>query len=157
LLLEAAHQLGWTNTRIRIAGTIDDPVYWNELLMLAKGLSVEFVGPLAQSEMADFYRGLDVLVLSSRWPENLPFVLLEAQAAQLAVIGSDVPGISHRIPDPKMRFKTGSASSLARAMGGLMAASLQASSPAVSHLREMASATESVYQNALASSAKGQQ
>lgn len=149
LLLEAARRLGWADTRIRIAGTIDDREYWDRLVASAKGLSVEFVGSLSQPEIIDFYRGLDVLVLSSRWPENLPFVLLEAQAAGLAVIGSDVAGIAHRIPSPQMCFKSNSAQDLARVMRELSVSSLRNPPPPVSRLKEMVSATEFVYREAI--------
>jgi len=149
LVLGAVRRLGWKRTRLRVAGTLDDESYWSRLQRLARGLSVEFTGPLSESQMRAFLRTLDVFVLPSCWPENLPFVLLEAQAAGLPVIASDVPGISHRIPASRMLFATGSEEDLARAMSEFQAPSGGAPPPRVSTLEEMTAATEAVYRRAL--------
>jgi glycosyltransferase involved in cell wall biosynthesis len=43
------------------------------------------------------YAGLDVLVVPSQWFETGPLVVLEAQAAGLPVVGSDLGGIAERV------------------------------------------------------------
>ena len=53
---------------------------------------VHFLGLKAKAEVADEMRKADVLVLPSRW-ENLPCVLLEAQASGLPVVASAVGGV----------------------------------------------------------------
>jgi glycosyltransferase involved in cell wall biosynthesis len=100
--------------------------------------------------MRAFLRSLDVFVVASRWPENLPFVLLEAQAAGVPVIASDVAGISHRIPDSRMLFRPGSPEDLARALGDFAACPSPLPTPPVSSLEDMTRATEAAYRRALA-------
>jgi glycosyltransferase involved in cell wall biosynthesis len=113
LILEAAHQLGWTRTRIRIAGDGSNPDYQQRLRKLAAGLNVEFVGRLPSEAMPDFLRSLDLFLLTSSWPENLPIAMLEAQAAGIPVMSSKVAGAAEAIGDPAMLFEIGDAASLA--------------------------------------------
>jgi glycosyltransferase involved in cell wall biosynthesis len=150
LLLTAIRRLGWTRTRVRIAGTTDDPAYFERLQQLAAGLAVEFTGPLDAAEMRTFLASLDVAVVASRWPENLPYALLEAQAGGVPVIASDVAGMSHRIPDSRMLFAPGSAEDLARALSEFQSRPSTAPAPPVSTIEEMARATEAAYCAALA-------
>ena len=149
LLLAAVRRLGWSETRVRIAGTVDDPPYFEELQRLAQGLSVDFAGPLAPPEVRAFLRTLDVLVVTSRWAENLPFVLLEAQAARVPVVASDVAGISHRIRDSRMLFLPGSPEDLARALREFQASPSPLPAVPVSTLEDMTRATEAAYRKAL--------
>ncbi len=51
---------------------------------------VEFLGNV--EDMADFYAGIDVFLLSSRY-EDLPLVLLEALAAGKFIVSNDVGGV----------------------------------------------------------------
>lgn len=149
LLLDAVRRLGWTKTRLRIAGTPDDAAFFAELQEQARGLRVDFVGPLGPEEMRAFLRGLDLFVVASRWPENSPFVLLEAQAAGVPVVASDVAGISHRIPDSRMLFVPGSPEDLARALNEFLAAPSSLPAPPISSLDDMTRATEAAYRKAL--------
>jgi len=117
LLLRAVRRLGWTETRVRIAGELD-PVsaYGRQLAREALGLRVEFTGRLESTEMRPFLRSLDVLAVTSTWAENLPFTMLEGLAAGAAVVASDVSGIAHWLPDARMRFAPGDEAGLARAL-----------------------------------------
>ena len=149
LLLTAIRQLGWTRTRVRIAGTADDPAYFERLQQLAAGLRVEFTGPLDAAGVRTFLAGLDLAVVASRWPENLPYALLEAQAGGVPVIASNVAGMSHRIPDSRMLFQPGSPEDLARALAEFQSRPSTVPPPPVSTLEDMARATEAAYRTAL--------
>jgi glycosyltransferase involved in cell wall biosynthesis len=149
LLLRALRQLGWTRTRVRIAGTPDDPSYVEVLQRLAEGLDVEFPGALDGAGMRGFFADLDLAVVTSRWPENLPYVLLEAQAGGVPVIASNVAGMSHRIPDSRMLFAPGSPEDLARALTEYQACPSTLPLPPVSTLDDMARATDTAYRTAL--------
>ena len=116
LILQAAHQLNWTNTRIRIAGSGPDTTYQRRLTALATGLNVEFVGRVPSADVPAFLRSLDALIVPSTWPENLPQTVLEAQAVGTPVIASRVDGISEVIADDSMLFDAASAPDLARCL-----------------------------------------
>lgn len=153
LLLRAVRQLGWRETRVRIAGELDrTSVYGRALREEARDLRVEFTGHLDADEMRAFLRGLDVLAVPSLWAENLPFVLLEGLAAGVPVVASDVGGIAHCIPDPRMRFTAGDAAGLARALDA--ARERPGEAVPVPTLAAMTEATLEVYARAL--SARGE-
>lgn len=116
LLLEAVRTLDWTRTRVRLAGGGTDVTYRRRLVSLARGLNVEFVGRVPTAEMPTFLSGLDLLVVPSTWPENLPQTVLEAQAVGSPVIASRVDGIAEVISDPTMLFDVNSAPSLAHCL-----------------------------------------
>jgi glycosyltransferase involved in cell wall biosynthesis len=150
LLLEALGHLGWSRTRVRLAGDSDDAAFLAKLGHLGEGLQVEFAGLLAPDAMIEFLRSLDVLVVPSRWAENLPFSLLEAQAAGLPVIASHVPGCAERIGEPGLLFEPGSARDLARALEAFAGGARDPAPPPVGRAEDMCAATETVYQEAVA-------
>ncbi|MCK4342164.1 MAG: glycosyltransferase [Phycisphaerae bacterium] len=118
LLLAAVRRLGWTATRVRIAGGGTDTAYLDNLHELARGLNVEFVGRVPTSDMPAFLSGLDLMVVPSTWPENLPQTVLEAQAVGTPVLASRVDGVAEVISDPTMLFDVNSAAGLARCLAG---------------------------------------
>ena len=153
VLLAALHRLGWTRTRVRVAGGSDDVGYQERLRRDARGLRVEFTGALSSTEMQAFLGGLDTLVVPSLWRENLPYVLLEAQAARVPVLASSVPGMAAQVGDPARLFEPGSDADLARVLARCLEQAPPAGTPRVASLAEMARATEDVYRRALASRA----
>jgi glycosyltransferase involved in cell wall biosynthesis/peptidoglycan/xylan/chitin deacetylase (PgdA/CDA1 family) len=81
---------------LRIVG---DGVERDALLALADELelsNVEFVGSKAGAELVEEYRSADAFVLSSD-REGMPLVVLEAMAASLPVIGTDVMGVADTV------------------------------------------------------------
>ncbi len=83
--------------RLKIAGTGEDEA---ELKKLAKSLHIEqqtdFVGWV--SDMASFFRGIDINVLSS-FSETFPYSLLEGAYEHCAAVASNVGGIPELIQD----------------------------------------------------------
>lgn len=116
LLLEALHQLGWTKTQIRIAGAVRDHAYEQRLHDLARGLNVSFLGRLEPQAMPTFLADLDIFAITSIWPENYPYAVLEAHAAGATVVGSDLGGMTEQIVDAPLRFRPNDADDLARAL-----------------------------------------
>jgi len=60
---------------------------------------VEFVGFLPPAQLAERIRQARVVVVPSRWYENFPYAVLEAQAAERAVVASRIGGIPEQIQD----------------------------------------------------------
>jgi glycosyltransferase involved in cell wall biosynthesis len=60
---------------------------------------VVFHGPFSRADTAKVYAGMDVLLVPSEWFDNCPFVISEAFAAGVPVVGSDFGGISSMIRD----------------------------------------------------------
>ncbi|MHC4219906.1 MAG: glycosyltransferase [Planctomycetota bacterium] len=150
LLLEAVRRLGWTGCRLRLAGPHGDGVYGRRLRRSAAGLTVEFTGALASRDMPAFLRSVDILAVTSLWPENLPFVVLEGQAAGVPIVASDVAGVRDQVPDARALFEPGSVGGLATALAHVREHPSACGPSKVSTIDEMTDATEDAYGKAIA-------
>ncbi|HEY6357004.1 MAG TPA: glycosyltransferase [Vicinamibacterales bacterium] len=74
------------------------PQYSARVLARARLRSRVTVHPETR-DVRSVYADLDVLVVPSQWLETGPIVVLEAQAAGLPVVGSDLGGITERVTD----------------------------------------------------------
>jgi glycosyltransferase involved in cell wall biosynthesis len=146
LLLEAMRLLGWTRTRVRVAGTATDAAYEERLRQAAEGLNVEFVGRLSAEQMPAFQRTLDILAMTSVWPENCPYAVLEAQAAGVIVVGSRAGGVVEMIGDERLLFEPGSVRGLAAAIEFGRCDPGAGRSARVATAQEMADAIEGIYE-----------
>ncbi len=82
------------------------------------GPRVKLAGSFLPQEGPRVLAGLHALVLPSLWDENAPLSCLQARAAGIPIIGSDVKGIAEvvRVPEDGRLFAAGSAEALADAM-----------------------------------------
>jgi len=151
LLLEAVRLLGWKQTRIRIAGPVNEPTYATRLHQAAAGLNVEFPGNLPAGIMRDFLRSLDVLAVTSLWLENCPYVVLEAQAAGVAVVGPERGGVAELIADAGLRYPLGSVEGLAGALEYARTHPAGSKPSGVPTEEQMVEATEELYRLVCAS------
>lgn len=60
---------------------------------------VEYLGPLGHDKLPDFYKSIDLFVFPSISRESLGLVGLEAMAASLPVVGSNIGGIATYVKD----------------------------------------------------------
>ncbi len=60
---------------------------------------VHFLGQLPRAELARRLQTVRVVIVPSLWPENFPYAVLEAQAANRAVVASRIGGIPEQIDD----------------------------------------------------------
>lgn len=67
-------------------------------------VSVTFIGPVKQREIADLYRTFDVLFAPSIWPESFGLVTREAAACGCWIVASDLGGIGEDVTDGKNGF-----------------------------------------------------
>jgi glycosyltransferase involved in cell wall biosynthesis len=118
--LAAARQRS-TSVRLRLIGPFESPAYEAAVRLLASKLGVNdaiewtgFVGDVAAE-----LRKIDVLALPSLFGEGLPMVVLEAMAAGVPVIASDVEGVPEAIRpgEDGLLVKPGDPAALAEAIG----------------------------------------
>ncbi|WP_428308826.1 glycosyltransferase [Lacipirellula sp.] len=125
ILLEAlklARRSG-SNVRLRAIGPFETPAYEAEVRSLATRLglddAIDWTGFVTNvsAELAK----IDALVLPSLFGEGLPMVVLEAMAAGLPVIASDVEGVPEAVVDRQdgLLVQPGDAASLAAAIDEL--------------------------------------
>ncbi len=98
---------------------------------------ITFPGPYGEADAAAVFAGIDALVVPSTWYENTPFVVLEAFAAGVPVLASDLGGLREVVRDGHngLLFRAGDASSLRTAIERLagepgLYARLQPAAPA---------------------------
>jgi glycosyltransferase involved in cell wall biosynthesis len=98
LLIRAFNRLESAGREISLVvrGPVNAPPgYSGRLARAAAGDSrITIGGPYDRAELPGLLRGIDVLVVPSRWHENAPVVIVESFAAGVPVIGADVRGIS---------------------------------------------------------------
>jgi glycosyltransferase involved in cell wall biosynthesis len=83
---------------------------------------VNLRGPVALDQLMPLYRDFDLFVLPTRPGEGIPRVLMEAMAAGLPVVTTDVSGIASLITDGEngLLVAEGSTDGLAAALGKLI-------------------------------------
>jgi glycosyltransferase involved in cell wall biosynthesis len=85
--------------RLRCVGGFETPQYEAEIRDLARTLSVadmiEWIG--FTTDVSSELANIDVLVLPSWFGEGLPMVVLEAMAAGIPVVATDVEGVSEAV------------------------------------------------------------
>lgn len=148
LLIEALRRLNWNDATLLIAGA-GEAAYVEKLTQAAAGLRVELLGRVASEAMPAFLDRLDVLVIPSLWPENLPIAALEAYARGLRVIASDAGGLAEVVPASHI-FARGSAAELAERLRAFRAGVLDSATPTVSTADHMVERTLDVYARAAA-------
>ena len=99
LLVEAFRGLDWPGATLSVHGDLGtDPVHGKMLRELAApDPRVRLCGRFERRDLPRVLDGLDVLVVPSVWPENTPFVALEAQGAGVPVLASKVDGLAEAI------------------------------------------------------------
>ncbi|MBK9384700.1 MAG: glycosyltransferase family 4 protein [Planctomycetes bacterium] len=95
VLLEAL-RLTAAPLEVRIHGRFEDfPAYSESLKALADGEPrVEFRGPFGVEQLGSVLAEFDLLVVPSLWYENTPFAVLEAFAANVPVLATNLGGMS---------------------------------------------------------------
>lgn len=75
-----------------------NPAYDAKLHKLAAGDSrISFAGPYNAADLPAILRKLDVVVVPSIWLENSPLVIMEAQAARIPVIATNLGGMAEMV------------------------------------------------------------
>ena len=120
-LVSAVAQLSPGTTRLRVFGDGPlRPALERQIVDLGLSEAVELAGEV--SDVPDRLRRADVFALSSR-SEGMPMSVLEAMAAGLPVVASEVGGVPEVVVDGETGFLTrsGRTDDLAEALGRLVA------------------------------------
>ncbi len=97
------------------------PRYVEHLRRLADGdPRIRWKGAVENRAVPQVLAGLDVLVVPSIWYENAPITILEAQAAGVPVVVSDLGGMAELVQHERdgLRFRPGDDRDLARQLQG---------------------------------------
>jgi glycosyltransferase involved in cell wall biosynthesis len=118
LLVEAFRGLDWPEATLAIHADLAGHVSQGKKLreLAATDARVQLCGRFERRDLPRVLDSLDVLVVPSVWPENTPFVALEAQAAGVPVVASKVEGLAEAIR-PRvdgLLFETGSVEDMRR-------------------------------------------
>jgi glycosyltransferase involved in cell wall biosynthesis len=99
VLIEAARLLQGSFEVHLHGDTAIFPGYVAALRQAAAGLPVTFHDGFDRESVHRIYRGLDVLVVPSLWPENSPLVIHEAFMHHVPVVGARIGGIAGLVVD----------------------------------------------------------
>jgi glycosyltransferase involved in cell wall biosynthesis len=112
---------------LTLHGNADEPMFAEYIAgcraLAAGDPRIAFAGPYGEERAGEVYASLDALVVPSTWYENTPFVVLEAFAAGVPVIASDLGGLSEvvRHEQDGLLFRAGDAAALRAAIERLAA------------------------------------
>jgi glycosyltransferase involved in cell wall biosynthesis len=88
---------------LTLHGNADEPMFADYIAGVRAAAGgdprIAFAGPYGDEQASDVFAGMDALVVPSTWYENTPFVVLEAFAAGVPVIASDLGGLSEIVRD----------------------------------------------------------
>jgi glycosyltransferase involved in cell wall biosynthesis len=157
VLVDAVAALPKDAFELKIHGdTRTFPDYTARLRAQAAGLPVTFMGPFDRADMADVYRGMDVLVVPSLWLENSPLVIHEAFLAGVPVVAARLGGIADLVADGRngLLYDHDSAPMLGRALQQLidspdLLAALARARPPVKRIADDAREWDAVYREVL--------
>jgi len=90
VLINAFNNINNGNARLIIYGK-GEPAYTSQIMELSNGnKNIEFRGSYNSDQLPAIYQEIDVIIFPSVWYENFPFVLQEAFASNVPVIGSNL-------------------------------------------------------------------
>ncbi|MGF0033387.1 glycosyltransferase family 4 protein [Bariatricus sp. SGI.154] len=96
LLPERLSDVPYEKVQVLLAGSAGNETEYQEIRRLAETVpyNVQFLGRLAQPELAKIYNASDIFVLPSFF-DGLPLTIIEALACGNRVVVSDLPGVQN--------------------------------------------------------------
>ncbi len=107
---------------LAIRGAVRDDGYGEEVRAAAEAAGATLEPEFGRSELPDRLSRTDLLVVPSVWWENSPLSILEAQAARVPLLVSDLGGMAELVPEGAggYRFRPGDAEDLSRSLALLI-------------------------------------
>ncbi len=118
LVVNAVRQID-ADLQLRIWGNTEETMFADYIRSVQQAADgdarITFAGPYSGEHTSDVFAEMDALVVPSTWYENTPFVVLEAFAAGVPCIASDLGGLSEIVVDGQngLLFPAGNAKALA--------------------------------------------
>jgi glycosyltransferase involved in cell wall biosynthesis len=112
--------------QLRLHGNAEEPMFADYIRGLREAAGddprITFEGAYDEAGASAVFAGLDALVVPSTWYENTPFVVLEAFAAGIPVLASDLGGLSEVVQHGSngLLFRAGDAADLRAAIERLV-------------------------------------
>lgn len=97
---DAIHAAARAGLAIRLAGPVDDPVYFAERIRPLLGPRTTYVGHLAAPALAELVGRSAVALVTPHWPEPFGLVVAEALACGTPVVAYACGGIAETLTDP---------------------------------------------------------
>ncbi|MBN9391127.1 MAG: glycosyltransferase family 4 protein [Chloroflexi bacterium] len=99
LLVKAFRKINAEGARLSIHGRFDETDKYHRHLKKLAGSDerIKFAGPYHREQLPEILENLDVVVVPSVWLENSPLVIMEAQAAGLPVITTNLGGMAEMV------------------------------------------------------------
>jgi len=110
------------NVTLSIHGNADETMFADYIARCRAAAGddprIVFAGPYGEADTGRVFAGLDALLVPSTWYENTPFVVLEAFAAGVPVVASDLGGLAEVVQHEQngLLFRAGDAASLRAAI-----------------------------------------
>ena len=106
VLIKAWKELLPKKAELHIYGNLEtDPKYGAKIRKLSEGCrSIHFKGTFPANEVAQIYETFDIVVIPSRWFENVPLVLRNAFIAKQPVIATDLGSLTETITHDKTGY-----------------------------------------------------
>ncbi|MDG4664848.1 glycosyltransferase [Mycobacterium sp. 236(2023)] len=96
----AIHAARKAGRKLRLAGPVSDPNWFDAVIRPLLGNSVTYVGPLGGSELADFYGASAATLVTPRWEEPYCLVAAESQMCGTPVVGVRRGGLAEVVSKP---------------------------------------------------------
>ncbi len=125
VLVDAVRQLD-AELEVTLHGNVEEPMFAEYIDRIRERARedgrITFAGSYDAEQTSEVFADMDVLVVPSTWYENTPFVVLEAFAAGVPVIASDLGGLSEIVEDGGngLLFEAGNPRALAAAIRRLV-------------------------------------
>lgn len=86
--------------RLRVAGPVSDTGWFDDVIRPTLGSRVEYVGPLGDDELAEFYGHSAATLVTPRWEEPFCLVAAESQMCGTPVVGLRRGGLAEVVMLP---------------------------------------------------------